>query len=256
MLLLHRGDVRRPSFFMWIGRPQFHPVAEVIGVDPSTLPLHRQSDGRNRTCHPQHCWSRGHAHGRRHPECFPLWQTSLRRNLPDNDQGVQADRPEDVPVAQGVAALFMIMLFGGELWLLISLKVYQTCRCWSFAAPPCFSRMVKTPCWVHSTTYSFIHLVDVVPRSSLSNIVRKVWPSNRLSRWRSRRRSVSPVSAPPIKERIEQYLPDNVDLTPELDEHYLAFHKVRHPAPSVPRREQGHVLPGSAGAVGRRAPPS
>ena len=168
------GCERCASFFMWTGRPQFHPGAEVIGVDPSTLPLHRQSHGRNRTCHPQHCWSRGHAHGRRHPECFPLWQASLRRNLPDNDQGVQADRPEDVPVAQGVAALFMIMLFGGELWLVMSLKVHQTCRCWSFAAPPCFSPMVKIPCWVHSTTYSFIHHVDVLPRCSLNNIVRKI----------------------------------------------------------------------------------
>ena len=26
--------------------------------------------------------------------------------------------------------------------------------------------------------------------------------------------------------RIEQYLPDYVDLTPELDEHYLVFHNV------------------------------
>ena len=52
----------------------------------------------------------------------------------------------------------------------------------------------------------------------LNNIVRRSWPSNRLSRWRSRPRSVSPMSAPPM--------PDYVDLTPELDEHYLAFHKV------------------------------
>ena len=72
------------------------------------------------------------------------------------------------------------MLFGGELWLLISLKVYQTCRCWSFSAPPCFSPVVKIPCWVHSTTYSFIYHVDVVPRCSLNNIVRKTLVSKQV----------------------------------------------------------------------------
>ena len=33
------GCERRASFCMWTSRPQFHPVAEVIGVDPSILQI-------------------------------------------------------------------------------------------------------------------------------------------------------------------------------------------------------------------------
>ena len=96
-----------------------------------------------------------------------------------------------------VAVLFMIKLFGEK--LLIGLKAYQTCRCWSFTAPPCFGLLVKMPCWLRSTTYSFVHHVDVVPRCSLNNVAKQHWPSSKMTSLRSRPRSVSPTSASTIR---------------------------------------------------------
>ena len=78
---------------------------------------------------------------------------------------------------------------------------------------------------MHSTTYSFVQHVDVVPRCSLNNIVRKVLAFKQVVEM-----EISPTERLTYvsfaDQRIEQYLPDFVDLTPELDEHYLAFHKV------------------------------
>ena len=79
----------------------------------------------------------------------------------------------------GVAVLFMFKLFGEK--LLTGLKAYQTCRCWSFTAPPCFGLLMKIRRWLHSTIYSFVHHVDVVPRCSLNNVVKQSWPSSRLT---------------------------------------------------------------------------
>lgn len=125
----------------------------------------------------------------------------------------------------GVAVLFMIKLFGEELGLLNGLKAYQTCRCWSFAAPPCFGPLVKMPRWVHSTTYSFIHHVDVVPRCSLNNIVKTVVAFKQVDEMEiSSAERLSYISS--TDARLEQHLPDYVDLTPELDEHYLALRNI------------------------------
>ena len=45
----------------------------------------------------------------------------------------------------GVTVLLITKLFGEEHWLLKGLKACQSCRCWSFAAPPCFRRLAETP---------------------------------------------------------------------------------------------------------------
>ena len=99
----------------------------------------------------------------------------------------------------GVTVLFIIKLFGEELGLLKGLKACQSCRCWSFAALPRFRPLAQRP-------------AGCIPRLTRSSITstwcraaplttpwKQSWPSSRLTRWRSRPRSVSPNSAPPIR---------------------------------------------------------
>ena len=79
------------------------------------------------------------------------------------------------------------------------------------------------PRWTHSTIYSFIHHVDVVPRCSINNTVKTVLAFQAgMTRWRSRPRSVSTYLSS-ADQRLEQDLPDYVDLTPDIDKHYLTL---------------------------------
>lgn len=125
----------------------------------------------------------------------------------------------------GIAVLFMIKLFGEQQGLLNGLKAYQTCRCWNFASPPCFGPLVNLPKWVHSTTYSFIHHVDVVPRCSLNNIVKTVLAMKKVDEMdisaMDRLNYIKSEDA-----RLPQHLPDFEELTPELDEHYVALRNI------------------------------
>ena len=109
----------------------------------------------------------------------------------------------------GVVVLFIIKLLGEEVRFLKSLKAYQTFRCSSFAAPPCFGPSVKMPRWVHSTIFSSIHRVDVVPRCSVGNIVKNgLCLKANFTRWRSCPWSVSPTAAPPIRDSSRTHEPD------------------------------------------------
>ena len=177
---------------------------------------------RTRLCSPS-----GRAHGRRHPECPPLWRASLQRHLTDGDHGVQADHPK-VICTWGQARRSRSPQPGWRsCGALHDQALWRESRAfhWSESVSdvpllePRRSSLLrpvgKNARWVHSTNCSFVHHV-------LNNIVKQSWPSSRLTRWRSRPRSVSPTSAPPINV-VEQHLPDYVDLTPELGEHYLSF---------------------------------
>ena len=122
----------------------------------------------------------------------------------------------------GVTVLFIIKLFGEELGLLKGLKACQSCRCWSFAAPLPLQAVGSTPRWMHSTTYSFIHHVDVVPRCSINNTVKTVLAVKQVDEM-----EISPTARlaylSSADQRLEQDLPDYVDLTPDVDKHYLTL---------------------------------
>ena len=75
---------------------------------------------------------------------------------------------------------------------------------------------------MHSTTYSFIHHVDVVPRCSINNTVKTVLAVKQVDE-----KEISPTERltylSSADQRLEQDLPDHVDLTPENDKHYLTL---------------------------------
>ena len=144
----------------------------------------------------------------------PPRRPGLCMHLPDGDNGVRADRPELCELHMetgmkivvfghslrcGVAVLFMIKLLGGEVRLLKGLKAYQTFRCSSFAAPPCFGPWVKTRRWVCPTIVK-THFT-----------FKQVLPTERLT------------CSSFADQRLEQHLPYHVDLMHELDEHFLAL---------------------------------
>ena len=122
----------------------------------------------------------------------------------------------------GVVVFLIIKLLGEEVRLLKGLKAYQTFRCSSFAALRCFGPSVKMLRWVHSTIFSSIHRVDVVPRCSVDNIVKTVFAFKQVNEIEilSTERLTYSISA---DQRLEQHLPDYVGLVLELDEHYLAL---------------------------------
>ena len=88
----------------------------------------------------------------------------------------------------------MIKLFGEELGLLQGPDVCHTCR------------------WVHSTTCSCIHHVDVVTRSSFNNLVKTVLALKQVDEmeiWSTER--LTYISS--ADQRLEQHQPDCVDVT-------------------------------------------
>ena len=93
-------------------------------------------------------------------------------------------------------------------------------HCSSFAGPPCFGPSVKVRRWVHSTIFSFIHRVDVMPRFSADNIVVFAFKQVDEMEILSTERLTYSSSA---DQRLEQHLPDHVDLMLELDEHFVAL---------------------------------
>merc|ERR1712136_527681 len=112
----------------------------------------------------------------------------------------------------GVAVLYMIRMFG-EAGILQGFRASHMCKCWTFAAPPCFGPLHKLPHWVRSATYSFIHHTDVVPRCSLNNIVKTVLAFKQVDEMEiSSAERLSYISS--TDARLEQHLPDYVDLTP------------------------------------------
>ena len=152
----------------------------------------------------------------------------------------------------GVAVLLMIKLFSEGFGNLKGPEAYQTCRRWGFANLPCFGPLVKMLRWVYSTTYSFIHDVDVVPRSSLNNIVKTVMAFKQVDEMR-----LTCISS--ADQRLEQHLPDRVDVPPLpwTGRALPGPSQHRDPAPAELGRRRAHnVLPGSARTVGPRAPPS
>ena len=78
------------------------------------------------------------------------------------------------------------------------------------------------PRWVRSTIFSSIHRVGVLPRCSAGNIVKTVFAFKQVDEMEilSTERLTYSSSA---DQRLEQHLPDHVDLMPELDEHHLAL---------------------------------
>ena len=83
-------------------------------------------------------------------------------------------------------------------------------------------RWVKVRRWVRSTFFSLIHRVDVMPRFSVDNIVRTVFAFKQVDEMEilPTERLTYSTSA---DQRLEQHLPDHVDLMLELDEHYVAL---------------------------------
>merc|ERR1711916_47121 len=103
--------------------------------------------------------------------------------------------------------------------------------------------LVKMPRWVHSTTYSFIHHVDVVPRCSLNNIVKTVLAFKQVDEMEiSSAERLTYISS--TDARLEQHLPDYVDLTPELDEHYLALRNIGTLLLLYPEMGSCHMMSG------------
>ena len=75
---------------------------------------------------------------------------------------------------------------------------------------------------MHSTTYSLIHHVDLVPCCSINNTVKTVLAFKRVDEM-----EISPTDRltnhSTADQRLEQDLPDYVDLNPGIDEHYLTL---------------------------------
>ena len=82
--------------------------------------------------------------------------------------------------------------------------------------------LAETPRWVHSTTYSLIHHVDLVPCCSINNTVKTVLAFKRVDEM-----EISPTdrltNLSTADQRLEQDLPDYVDLNPGIDKHYLTL---------------------------------
>mmetsp|Transcript_23572 Transcript_23572/g.62074 ORF Transcript_23572/g.62074 Transcript_23572/m.62074 type:complete len:520 (-) Transcript_23572:265-1824(-) len=117
----------------------------------------------------------------------------------------------------GTATLVMTQL--GETLGMKNTLWSQRVKCWAFAPPPVFTPLSSLPRWVMTSTYSFVHYVDMVPRSCVYTAVQLILAAKEVDGMQdisSKERLDFLVG----DEALDQRLPDYVDLTPELVEEF------------------------------------
>ena len=65
------------------------------------------------------------------------------------------------------AILVMIKLFGEATGVVNGIIAERVVKCYAFAPPPVFGPLNKIPRWANATTHTFVHYVDMVPRSQV-----------------------------------------------------------------------------------------
>ena len=171
---------------------RFSATNQSISLTSRLTGISTLRDECNRARHPRQSWGRGSAYERRYPECPPpfLGRPGPRMHRPDGVHGVRADRPELNDLHIETVRDFVIVgrclgcgvtvlpLHYQALWR--GARASQRSESVSvvslleFRRSPPLQAVGSTPCWMHFTTYSFIHHVDVVPRCSINNTVKTV----------------------------------------------------------------------------------
>jgi len=66
----------------------------------------------------------------------------------------------------------MIKLFGEATGVVNGIIAERVVKCYAFAPPPVFGPLNKIPRWANATTHTFVHYVDMVPRSQIYTAIK------------------------------------------------------------------------------------